>query len=234
MIEEYCPEVEVVGMAASAQEARTLIKEHDPNIIFLDIKMPREDGFSLLKSLPNSNFSVVFTTAHNDFALNAFKVNAVDYIEKPIAIDDLKNAVSKLSVIHKTTASSTTDATTLKNVAQTIVYSREYEKIIIPTSDGFILAKSTEIVHLNAVEGYTEIHLTGQRKHLSSKGIKWYEELLNPSLFFRVHKSHIINIMCHFVEFNRTEGNIAIMSNGNHIPVARRKLPEFLERVNTF
>src|SRR5690606_27358473 len=100
LIEEYMPEIEVLDIAESADKARELIKKHTPDVVFLDIKMPGEDGFSLLKSLGDYDFSVVFTTAHNQFALKAFKANAIDYLEKPIDVDDLKKAVAKLVKIH--------------------------------------------------------------------------------------------------------------------------------------
>lgn len=226
IIDDFCPEVEVVGMADSAEQARTLISQYQPDLVFLDIKMPREDGFSLLESLPRRDFSVVFTTAHSEFALKAFKADAVDYIEKPINIDDLRNAVNKVLKFQITSQQG-------KVPADAKAPEKENDRISLATRDGFMMVKNEEIVHLEASDNYTMIYMTENRKFLSCKNIKVYEESLNRNSFFRVHKSHIINVANHLKGFTRNEGNIAILSNGKQIPVARRKLADFLQRINT-
>lgn len=220
ILDDFCPEVEVVGMAESADQARSLISQHQPELVFLDIKMPKEDGFSFLDSLPTRNFSVVFTTAHNEYAFKAFKADAIDYIEKPINIEELKNAVTKAVKLH------VTESPVAVDVAST------NDRISFTTRDGFITVKYDEIVHLEASDNYTMIYMTNNRKHLSCKNIKVYEESLDPTKFFRVHKSHIINVSNHLKGFSRNDGNIAILSNDKQVPVARRKLAEFLERIN--
>jgi two-component system, LytTR family, response regulator len=225
IIDDFCPEVEVVGMADSAEQARRLINDEKPDLVFLDIKMPKEDGFSLLESMPTRDFSVVFTTAHSEHALKAFKANAVDYIEKPINIDDLRNAVNKVlkyQIAQQTGAARPEEKT-----------EKENDRISLATRDGFMMVRNEEIVHLEASDNYTMIYMTENRKFLSCKNIKVYEESLNKGDFFRVHKSHIINIANHLKGFTRSEGNIAILSNGKQIPVARRKLTDFLHRINT-
>ena len=100
LIDEFCPELQIIGLVESAAEARIIIEKEKPDVVFLDIAMPKEDGFSLLKSYENRDFSVVFTTAYNEFALKAFKENAIDYLEKPISIDDLQKAVQKVMKVH--------------------------------------------------------------------------------------------------------------------------------------
>jgi two-component system LytT family response regulator len=227
IIDDFCPEVEVVGMADSADQARSMISEYKPDLVFLDIKMPKEDGFSLLQSLPQRNFSVVFTTAHSEYALQAFKADAVDYIEKPINIDDLRNAVNKVLKYQIANPGTIGSAPAVKEKE------KENDRISLATRDGFMMVKNEEIVHLEASDNYTMIYMTENRKFLSCKNIKVYEESLNADDFFRVHKSHIINISTHLKGFTRNDGNIAILSNGKQIPVARRKLTDFLHRINT-
>lgn len=233
MLEDYCPEVHILGMASSAEEAREMIEDLQPQVVFLDIKMPSEDGFSLLQSLPERNFSVVFTTAHNEFALQALKESAVDYIEKPINIDELENAVAKLVRLHKSNELGAHQES-IQQIIDKALVQHAADKISIPTKDGFAVVHSEEIIHLEACEGYTRIYLENGQKYLSSKNIKKFEEHLSPNVFFRIHKSHIINIQKHLIEFSRSEGNMAIMSDGSKIPVSRRKLQEFLSLVNTF
>lgn len=227
IIDDFCPEVEVVGMADSAEQARQLISEKKPDLVFLDIKMPKEDGFSLLDSMPVRDFSVVFTTAHSEFALKAFKADAVDYIEKPINIDDLRNAVNKVLKYQIAQQQGGVSVQEEKH------NDKENDRISLATREGFMMVRNEEIVHLEASDNYTMIYMTENRKFLSCKNIKVYEESLNKGSFFRVHKSHIINIANHLKGFTRSEGNIAILSNGKQIPVARRKLTDFLQRINT-
>jgi two-component system LytT family response regulator len=230
IIEDYCPELEVVGIADSAQKARELISSQHPDLVFLDIKMPKEDGFQLLQSIPDRKFSVVFTTAYNEYALQAFKADAVDYIEKPIGIDELKSAVKK--VIRLNPSMGLDYSATVENTESKKTVFRDNEKISLATRDGFTVVRNEEIIHLEASDNYTMIYMTDNRKFLSCKNIKVYEDSLNPEVFFRVHKSHIINVKHHLKSFSRQDGNHVILSNNKSIPVARRKLSDFMDIIN--
>ena len=232
LLDEFCPEIEVIGTAESADDARLKIEEINPDVLFLDIAMPNEDGFSLLKSIPNQRFSVVFTTAYNEFALKAFKSNAIDYIEKPISIEDLQNATQKLIRIHGSREQRTSEEIT--HFIEEVIEPKALDRISIPTRDGYIILKNEDILHLEASDNYTMIYLNNGKRHLSSKNIKIYEQNLDPSVFYRIHKSHIINVKHHLKEFSRSEGNVAILSSGKLVPVSRRKLTEFLSFINTF
>jgi len=236
LIEEFCTDVNIIGKTECTKEAREIIKSESPDIVFLDIKMPEEDGFTFLKSLKEKNFSVIFTTAHDQYALKAFRESAIDYLEKPISIDELQRAVEKVKKMHGSEKSTFNPDKILeiKNLLQSTISDEKLDKITIPTRDGFQVVSSEDIIRLEANENYTTIYLTGDRKFLSSKTIKTYEEKLNDRMFFRTHKSHIINILHHLKEFNRNQGNIAILSNGSFVPVSRRKLPEFLNKINAF
>lgn len=233
MLEEFCPDVEVVGEAESAEQARNLVNKLNPSVVFLDIMMPKEDGFAFLNSIDERNFSVVFTTAHNEHAISAIKQGAIDYIEKPINIDDLQFAVSRAKEIHSNHEVGLHQEA-VQDLMEETANLRDLNKASIPTRDGYFIVKSNEIIHLEASEGYTMIHLTNSRRYLSCKNIKRYEEYLNSNVFFRVHKSHIINVAHHLTEYNKSVGNIAVLSNGTQIPISRRKLAEFLARINCF
>lgn len=231
LIDEFCPELKIIGLAESAAEARIIIEKEKPDVVFLDIAMPKEDGFSLLKSYENRDFSVVFTTAFNEYALKAFKENAIDYLEKPISIDDLQKAVQKVMKVH-----GSNEQMTPAKLAELVDESMEdkNDRISIPSRDGYIIIRNTDIIHLEASDNYTMIYLIDGSRHLSSKNIKVYEENLNPEVFFRTHKSHIINVEHHLKEFSRSEGNMAVLTNGINVPIARRKMSNFLSRINTF
>jgi two-component system LytT family response regulator len=231
LIDEFCPELQIIGLVESAAEARIIIEKEKPDVVFLDIAMPKEDGFSLLKSYENRDFSVVFTTAYNEYALKAFKENAIDYLEKPISIDDLQKAIQKVMKVHGSPEQRT--PAELSDLVDEAMESKN-DRISIPTRDGYIIIRNTDIIHLEASDNYTMIYLIDGSRHLSSKNIKVYEENLNQEVFFRTHKSHIINVEHHLKEFSRSEGNMAVLTNGINVPIARRKMSNFLSRINTF
>jgi two-component system LytT family response regulator len=233
ILTDFCPALNVVAEASSAEEARLLIAEHNPELLFLDINMPNEDGFELLESIEDKNFSVIFITAHNQFAMKALKAGAIDYIEKPIDIEDLQTAVAKVSETVSVT-STNVDFGLIKQLLNDYKAEKKATTIAVPTLSGYEIIKAQDIIHLEADESYTRIFLVDGKKCISSMTIAKYEKVLDPSTFFRVHKSHIINTRHHLKEFNRHEGNVAIMDNGVAIPVARRKLSGFISAIKTF
>lgn len=230
IIDDYCPELEIVGVADSAAAARKMIGNEAPDLVFLDIKMPNEDGFQFLNSFDERKFSVVFTTAYNEYALQAFKADAVDYIEKPIGLEELKSAVKKVIRLNPTLSLEL--SATVENTADKKIAYKDNDKISLATRDGFTVVKNEEIIHLEASDNYTMIYMTDNRKFLSCKNIKVYEESLNPGVFYRIHKSHIVNVSNHLKSFSRNDGNMVLLSNGKQVPVARRKLADFMERIN--
>lgn len=230
MLEEHCPEVEIAGQAASAAEARARIQELQPNALFLDIKMPGEDGFQLLASIAELDLPVVFTTAYDEYALKAFKQNALAYLEKPIDAEELKSAVVKLQRLAGEIGSAQPSAIAalMKDPASPLS-----SRLAIPGREGLVLLKHEDILYLEANDSYTTVHLKDGKRSVSSKHIRVFENNLDPKVFFRVHKSYIINL-AHLSSFNRTEGNMAVLDTGAMIPVSRRRLPDFLALINTF
>jgi len=226
MIQEYCPAILQTETAADAEEARNQVANLKPDVLFLDVQMPRENGLDLLNSLGNHKMSVIFTTAHREYALDALKAQAVDYLEKPINIDELQTAVSKVE------SKGSNSLEKIRELINTSGGSTSQERIAIPMREGYEIISYDEIIHLEASESYTMIYLEGDKKILSSKNIKVYEEKLNSIVFFRTHKSHIVNMRDHLKGFNRIDGNSAVMSNGKFIPIARRKLQTFLDRIS--
>lgn len=232
ILKDFCPEVEVVALAASPNEARNLINEHRPQLLFLDINMPKEDGFELLESIEKKDFSVIFITAYNQFALKALKAGAIDYLEKPIDIEELQNAVSKIAVKEKSVGN--VDYSMLKSLLHEYKNDDKSGIIAVPNLSGYEMIKAEDIIHLEADESYTKIFLVDGTKCTSSMTIARYEKVLDTNTFFRIHKSHIINARHHLKEFNRHEGNMAIMDDGSVIPVSRRKLSGFINAIKTF
>lgn len=234
LLENYCEDVDIIGSASSPSEARVILADNDIDVIFLDIKMPGEDGFQFLSSVKEKDFAVVFITAYNEYALDAFKADAIDYLEKPIDIDELIDAVEKIRRIKNSEKPLSLNDDLVELIKSVVNKQMDFEKTSIPTRDGLVIVNNQDIVHLEASESYTTIYLIDGKKYLSSKNIKVFEENLNPNIFFRTHKSHIINFAHHLKEFNRSLGNLAVMTDGKQIPVSRRKLTEFLSKINTF
>ncbi|MCB9168920.1 MAG: response regulator transcription factor [Flavobacteriales bacterium] len=232
MLEEHCPEVEVVGQAGNAEEARTRIAELRPNALFLDIKMPGEDGFDLLRSLKDQHLPVVFTTAYDEYALQAFKQNALDYLEKPIDPEELKRAVGKMQRSVGDPAHAEQRQAAMERLVQDPA-SPLSGRMAVPGRDGLLLLRHEDILYLEASDSYTTIHTRDGKRSLSSKHIRVFENNLDPKKFFRVHKSYIINLE-HLRSFSRSEGNMAVLENGMMVPVSRRKLPDFLALIQTF
>jgi two-component system, LytTR family, response regulator len=227
--EYYSNQIECVGEASNGNDALVLAQEIEFDLIFLDIMMPEASGFDFLSRVEKRNFQVVFTTAFREYAIQAIRENALDYLEKPIDIDELGKVIQKAIEIKQ--KKEPVDAERLTKVLQEIALHSNLEKTIVPTRDGFAILKNTEIVRLEADENYTTIFCTNGKKYVSSRNIKSFEEKLDSKMFMRVHKSHIVNIGFHLKEFNRTEGNLLILSNGDTVPVSRRKLQEFIEKM---
>lgn len=233
LVNEFCPNVEVMALAENADKAERLVDELNPDLVFLDIMMPGRNGFGFLQKIEQRDFEVVFTTAHGEHALRAFQEGALHYLEKPINVDELMEAVKRVARRRASEADSapSKDASLSEFLEQ--FQSGGKGKTAIATSDGLVFVDNDEIIRLEAQDQYTSIYLTEGRKMLSSRNIKNFEDKLNDKVFFRLHRSHIINMVHHLREFRRTDGGIVLLSDGTEIPVSRRKLPLFMERIQS-
>jgi two-component system LytT family response regulator len=186
-----------------------------------------------LEKIEERKFAVVFTTAHSEFALKAFKSDALDYLQKPIDIHELEHAVAKVREKLRSKGESSDMLNTIRKVLGEMGIGSAKDEMSVPTRDGLEIIRFDDILRLEASESYTTIFLCDGRKFISSKTIKVYEDHLPESQFCRVNKAHLIN-MRHLKGYNRTEGHMAVMRNGDLIPVSRRKLSVLLERIQPF
>lgn len=227
LIENYCKEVEIVAQAESAQEGYELIREHHPDVVFLDVEMPNGDGFSLLERFEKIKFQIIFTTAFDDYAIKAIKFHALDYLLKPIDIDELRNAVNNVKEA----------ARSKQNTEQKysgLIHTRKLEhsgKLALPIKDGIIYLSISEIIRVESDGAYSIFYTDNGKKHLSSKNLGEYEEILPTLGFFRVHRSHMINVK-KVKKFIRSDGNFIEMEDGSMVEIARRKKDEFLQLMN--
>lgn len=232
MLDEFCSEIEVLDTAGNIKEAKEKIEHHDPEVLFLDIRMPSgAEGFELLDSLPHRNFLVVFVTAFKDYAIKAFNANAVHYLLKPIDVEDLRTAVEKLVDTHKQFAQRPEDygkyLNLLQDLGRSININSYSNKVTISHTKGMKIVEDDTIVHLAADGNCTCLYFADHSRYLDTRTLKIYEDMLNPSKFYRVHKSHIINLN-HLKEYLSEDGHFAIMKDGTSIPVARNRLSAFL------
>lgn len=231
MLEEECPEVQVVGTAGGAIEAERCIAELDPDLVFLDIRMPSgHEGLDLLERTADGRFMVVFVTAFKDYAVQAFHASAVDYVLKPIDIDDLRSAVEK-AVQRHLLADGTGAERYRQGTREAVKRIREQgDRLVVDHSRGFKLFDPRTITHLEADGNRTLIHFTDGSSYLDTRTLKVYEDMLDPTLFIRVHRSHLIN-RDQLREYLRNEGHWAVMAGGQQVPIARERLQDFLELV---
>ena len=217
---------QLVGQAGTADEAFISISEVQPNLVFLDVMLNERTAFDLLRQFTTINFEIIFTTAHDQFALRAFKFNAVDYLLKPIDPDELTLAIEKAR--HKLESRHHTTKEQLDNLYQSIkTPNAPGKKIAIPTSDGFILQPLEDIIYCQSNGNYTLFFLTDKKKLISSYTLKQYDEMLSDLNFFRAHKSFLINLN-HVNQYRKGEGGVVIMSDGMEIEISRRNKESFL------
>jgi two-component system LytT family response regulator len=232
LLEAYCPSVAVVATAENVTSALDLVEELEPDVVFLDIMMPGQNGFGFLKHFEDRGFEVIFTTAHSEFALNAFKEGALHYLEKPIHVDELIEAVERAQRLLKQEPMPGVDEAAVASLIERMT-TKESGRTSIATSDGLVFVSNDEIIRLEAQDQYTSIILTDGRKMMSSRNIKYFEDKLSPRVFFRVHRSYIINVVHHLRAFHRTDGGTVTLSDQAVIPISRRKLPQFMERIQS-
>ena len=221
MLDQHCNNVEILSLAASVDEAYDEIKKHNPDLIFLDIEMPGANGFELLKKFDSVNFKVIFTTAYNEYAIQAIKFSAIDYLLKPIDVDELIEAIGKIDaqeISHK------------ENIkALFLNLSSAYIRLAVPHSKGLTFINLNDIISFHSDRNYTIIKLLDKKQVLTTKNLGKYEELLSSVNFFRVHHSHLIN-MKHVKEYTRGAGGHVHMIDGSEIEISRRRKSEFLEK----
>jgi two-component system, LytTR family, response regulator len=220
------PDVQASSVG-TVKEALSFIEEKKPDVVFLDILMDGESGFDIFPALTQCNFETIFTTAHNEFAIKAFKFSALDYLLKPIDLDDLESAVNKLR--KRLVEKSSTSATQISNLIDSIRNpSKPLDKLAIPSSNGFVLVPLMDIVYCESDGNYTNFFILNGKKITSSYTLKQYDEMLTTQNFFRAHKSFLVNI-AHITRYIKGEGGTLVMANGMEIEVSRRNKEELIK-----
>jgi two-component system LytT family response regulator len=224
---EFCPDVNIVASEQKPENSITLIRQFRPDVVFLDIEMPRMNGFKMLEQFPDANFDVVFTTAYNHYAIDALRISAFDYLVKPVAVKDLQNTVERLM---KNLTKQVPEK--LEVLRHNLSDSRtQNDKITISTSEGVEFFEISQIIHVESSSNYSKIYFKDGKTVLVTKLLKDFEEMLAPYRFYRIHNSHLINL-AHIKKYIRGDGGQVVMQNDEVIDVARRKKEEFLRLIS--
>jgi two-component system LytT family response regulator len=215
-------DIEIIGTAVNVKTGQELIESTNPDLVFLDIAMPDGTGFDLLENLINTNFQVIFCTANDQHALRAFEFSAVDYLVKPISVDDLKKSISKYKKLNSI------DNITGKLQTLRDNFSTPNKKLILPSMSGMKIVNVDDIVRFEASDSYSYVYILNEKTpFLVSRGLKTFEDLLTTSCFARVHNKHFINLK-YVVEYCKGKGGSVKMIDGKELEVASRKKNEFL------
>jgi two-component system LytT family response regulator len=222
VINQVTPEIEVVAICDDLPSGVLAIRKFQPEIVFLDIEMPKYNGLEIVNFFGKDEiqFNIIFTTAYNQYAIQAFKTSALDYLLKPIDPEELKETIERykqkqLTTFHK-----------LQGAKLSLAHT---EKIAIPDGNNLIMIEVNEILYLKADSNYTDIHLTNGKKYTTSRILKNFEETLSSySQFFRCHKSYIVNIL-HTLKFSKANGGTVILKNDVEIPISIEKTDTFLK-----
>ena len=226
LINDCCPELHVVAICYSAEDALQKIKTLNPQLVFLDIEMPNMNGFQLLEHLPKIDFELIFTTSYDQYAIKAIKFSALDYLLKPVDREELQKAVQK--VLKKVNGSISQQLEILlQKVNQPSV---SVKRIALPTMQGLELVEINSIISCSSNSNYTEFYLADKKKILVSRTLKEIDELLEGYAFMRVHNSHIVNLNA-ITKYIKGEGGYLIMTDGSTVDVSRSRKEILMQKL---
>lgn len=227
-LESFVPQVSEIRQADSVDAAIALLQEYTPDIVFLDVEMPHKNGFQFLIEITNPSFDVIFTTAYNQYAIQAIRFSALDYLLKPVDPDELQGAVQrhveKKEVTHQ-------QKILYENLVENITKKEVKDfKIAVPSAEGFYFFMIEDILRLEADRSYTHIHLINKRPFIASKTLKHFEEMLEEFNFIRTHKSHLVNPR-HITRLSN-DNEFVLLSDGSKVEVSRRKKDDVQKQLN--
>lgn len=225
-LEQYCKDINIVAIARNGEEGYEMINKFEPDIVFLDIEMPIMSGLDMLSKFETIQFKVIFTTAHNEYALKAIKLNASDYLLKPIDKDDLKMALAKLNASNIGIYSRK-----MQNLKYNLGVNSSLQRITVGSMDEIQFFDLVDITYFEANGNYTMLYFSNNEKCLSSRTLKDYEEILPNESFFRCHHSYIVNIKYIKKYFKGDGGEIELL-NGQKLEVSRRKKQDFIDWIS--
>ncbi|MFK8007144.1 MAG: LytR/AlgR family response regulator transcription factor [Saprospiraceae bacterium] len=227
MLNNYCEGVEIIDSVDSIAKAVISIKKNKPDFIFLDIEFPGENGFSIFEHFPDPDFEIVFTTAYDTYALQALKMSAVDYLLKPIDLEDLQAAIIKVQDKKNIEASKFRVSILKGNI------NNQFQKLALPTNDGFSFVELNDILRCEAEGNYTLFHMNNASKIVVCRTLKTYHDILTDFNFFRISRSQLINLK-YIKNFTRKRNSTVTMTDGSILSVSFGRKDEFLSSIDNF
>jgi two-component system LytT family response regulator len=228
MLEKNCKQIEVVAKVDSMLSAFEAITNKEPDLVFLDIEMPNGNAFDLLEKFKTINFNIIFTTAYDHYAIKAIKFSAIDYILKPIDPEELITAVKRFE--DRAGQKATLDKQ-FKTLLSNVRPENKLKKVGIPDGDGLIFINLSDIIRCDSDGNYTFFILTSGKKIIASRTLGEYEQMFADDNFFRIHRSHLINLE-HVKKYIKGEGGYVVMSDNSQVEVSRRNKTDFLEKLS--
>lgn len=225
----HCHNITIIGECENGEEGLKMLAEISPDIVFLDVEMPRMNSFNMLQQLQNKNFEVIFITAYDHYAIKAIKFSALDYLVKPVEVEELKEAVDKAAAKRKVSFVNDRLNLLLHNF---LLDKKVHQRIAIPSMEGLQFIETDSIIYLEAQSNYTCFYLLNNGKITVTKTLKEYEEMLPSSIFIRIHHSYIINKNL-VDKYIKGDGGQVVMQNGVVLDVARRKKEEFIKAIGS-
>jgi two-component system, LytTR family, response regulator len=226
LLAKYCPEVTITGVYSNGQEALAPLQSNPPDLVFLDVEMPLMNGFDMLQKLPMINFSLVFTTSYDQYALKAFRFSAIDYLLKPIDKDALVLAVEKVQKFDRKI-----EPSQLEMIQQNFYHPFvPLKKIALPTMEGLQMAQIEDILYAESDDNYSILYFKNKQKLLVTLSLKEIEETLEDHSFTRVHRCYLVN-MNHIDKYQKGEGGYLVLSDGTSIDVSRTKKESLLKKL---
>jgi two-component system LytT family response regulator len=238
LINQNCPQISICGSVNSAYEARAFLETGKVDFIFLDIAMPGEDGFTFLKSIHNEDYAIIFTTSHHEYAIQAIRACAIDYLLKPINADELIEAVAKAIRNYEIRLSQTGELEVYKESLSNLEHqihsgNERLSKITVSEQFGFRVINLDDLMYLEADSNYTNLHFGDKKKIVTSRSLGEFEKILVNPEFLRIHKSTIINLN-YLKAYSSYEGDFAVLTDGTSLSISRRKLNEFKDIVSNY
>ena len=227
IIQEYLNEkIKVLDTATSVKDGAEKIKKHKPELVFLDIEMPNENGFELFKYFESVTFNVIFTTAYAQYGIQAVKCAALDYLLKPVQPMEIRDSLKRLE-------QKKTQDVPLRQIEMLLANLQpnyDNNKVAIPTANGYEMLSFREILYCAGEGNYSKIHTTSGRTLVISKTLQWLEETLSSEFFFRIHKSYLVNLG-HVRAFDKSAGNLLVLDNGKELEVSHRNQGDLVNRI---
>lgn len=226
LLKKNCPEINILALCASPETGIDKINKLQPDLVFLDVQMPGLSGFDVLEKLISIDFDIIFVTAHDKYAIKAIKFSALDYLLKPVDVDELIEAVEKTKLKRENKAQHFQSL--LQNVRQG---SEKLTRLAIPSDNEIIVQKIEEIIFCEADSNYTKLYLSNGKQITVSKTLKQFESILPPTDFCRIHHATLVNL-AHITKYVKGEGGYVLVTGGQHLDVSRRKKDNLLRVLN--